>query len=370
MVSRRPRILLDFWLVVGPLCLVGIGVLLQYSASYPLDLETSPWASPPVRHGLYALLGIVLGLMVARVDYRLLGNFAPALYIFAVLLLCMVLVVGDSVNEVRRWISFGLVSVQPSELAKLIVTIALAKFLSDIPDDVPRLRHLMGSLGIVALPLGLVFLQPDLGSAVVFTGIWIGMAIMARVRLLHLGLTGLVVILTVPLIYRFALRSYMQQRVLDFLDPAVDPLGAGYNVLQSEISVGSGGLLGKGLLNGTQSQLDFLRVQQTDFIFSVLGEELGFAGAMLVFALFMLVLFRGLHTAFLARDNFGRLLATGIVMMLLVQVFINVGVNIQLLPVTGIPLPFLSFGGSSLLSALLSLGILQSIYAHRHRPDW
>ena len=361
---------LDLWMLVSPACLVVIGVALLYSASYPQATGTTLLTSAPVRQGAYALLGFALLFLVARLDYRLLANVAFPLYGMTLLLLVFVVLVGEPGGGVRRWIDLKFFLLQPSEFAKPLVAIALAKFFSQFKEEIRGLRTVAGSLAIVVVPMVLVYLQPDLGTALVFTSIWLGMAIMGGIRPLYLGILAVLGVLAAPFGYLFLLHPYMQQRLLLFIDPSADPLGAGYNVLQSEISVGSGGLFGKGLLNGTQSQLHFLRVQQTDFIFSVLGEELGFIGALLVFGLFMLLLLRGLAVASEARDDFGRLLAAGIVMMLLTQVFFNVGVAIRLLPVTGIPLPFISFGGSSLLTMLFSLGLLQSIHVHRKRLEW
>lgn len=366
--SSQSRV--DVWMLVSPVCLVVIGLVLLYSASYPPAAGAELLASAPVRQGAYALLGFVLLFLVARLDYRLLANVALPLYGMILLLLVVVLFIGEPGEGVRRWIDLKFFLLQPSEFAKPFVAIALAKFFSQFKEEIRGLRTLAGSLAIVGIPMALVYLQPDLGTALVFTSIWLGMAIMGGIRPLHLSFLAVLGVLAAPVGYLFLLKPYMQQRLLLFMDPYGDPLGAGYNVLQSEISVGSGGLFGKGLLNGTQSQLHFLRVQQTDFIFSVLGEELGFVGALVVFGLFLLLLLRGLAVASEARDDFGRLLAAGIVMMLLTQVFFNVGVAIRLLPVTGIPLPFISFGGSSLFTTLLSLGLLQSIYVHRKRLEW
>jgi rod shape determining protein RodA len=361
---------LDSWVLLAPLGLVLIGVLLLYSATYVQEARTPLLETLPIRHGIFALMGIVAMLILARLDYRLLASLSPIIYAGALGLLVLVMLVGESMSGVNRWINLGLFPLQPSELAKPAVAITLARYFSALRERSQNPLVVLGSLVIVGVPALLVYKQPDLGTAVVFGGIWLGMAIMGGVRITYLTILALLVVVSLPFLYNFGLQDYMQQRLLIFLNPGQDPLGAGYNILQSEISIGSGGLIGKGFLNGTQTQLDYLRVQQTDFIFSVLGEELGFVGAAGVFGLYLIILLRGLGIAGLARDDFGRLLATGIVMILLVQVFINVGVNVRLLPVTGIPLPFLSFGGSSLISMMLSLGILQSVYVHRLRPDW
>ena len=361
---------LDYGLLLSTLGLISVGVLLLVSASNRQELVAPLTSTPPGRQGLYALIGLAAMLIIARIDYRFLGTFAIPLYLGVIFLLAIVPFVGESINEVRRWINLGLFPLQPSELAKPIVAVALAKYFAGHRAQMSQMRTPLLSIGIIVMPVGLVFLQPDLGTTIIFMSIWFGMVIMAGIRFSHLAEFMIAAIIGVWVFSRFAFRSYMHDRIAVFLDPTQDPLGAGYNILQSEISVGSGGLLGKGLFNCTQSQLNFLRIQKTDFIFSVLGEELGFIGAVLVFLLFALLLIRGLRIAAQSQDEFGRLLATGIVMMFLVQIFVNIGVNIRLLPVTGIPLPFISFGGSSLISSLIALGLLQSIYVHRRKADW
>jgi rod shape determining protein RodA len=216
-------------------------------------------------------------------------------------------------------------------------------------------------------PVALIFLQPDVGTLIVVAMIWVGLSIIAGVRLRYLfGLAALILV-SLPKVYDIALHSYMRDRIETFLNPDLDPLGRGYNVIQAEISIGSGGLLGKGILGGTQTQLNYLRVQNTDFIFSVLGEEFGYVGAMVLFSLFVILLFRSLNAAASARDNFGRLIVTGVVITILVQAFINIAVNVRLLPATGIPLPFVSFGGTALLTLMLSLGVVESVQARRSR---
>jgi rod shape determining protein RodA len=213
----------------------------------------------------------------------------------------------------------------------------------------------------------MVFAQPDLGSSVVFAAIWLGMITVAGADWRHI--LGLITacLIAIPFAFLGLVNDYQRERIALWLDPASDPLGAGFQALQARIGIGSGGLFGKGLTQGTQTQLEYLRTQTTDYIFSVLGEELGFVGAVILIALFALLLWRGIRAAELSRDMFGRLLAAGIVTSILVQTFINIGVNVGLLPVTGIPLPFVSQGGSSLITLFIALGILQSILL-RHRP--
>lgn len=370
MIARRPLLQLDWGMLLPPVALTTIGILLVFSASFHQGTSSTIAGSPWFRHGMFALVGLALMLAVARLDYRIFRTFTPHFYLATIALLAFVDVAGQDVLGVRRWIDLGVIQLQPSELAKFATVLALARLFSDYKDQAAKPHILVISLLLIAPCTFLVFVQPDLGTAIVFGVIWLGMAVMAGVRTFYLAALGAVgTAATIPA-YLFMLKDYQRERVHTFLDPSSDPLGAGYNILQSEISVGSGGLLGKGLLNGTQSQLHFLRVQQTDFIFSVLGEELGFVGAALVFVLFAVLLWRGLEAAVNAREDFGRLVATGVVVMILAQAVINIGVNIRIFPVTGIPLPFISAGGSSLLTMFFALGVLQSIYRHRTKPQW
>lgn len=320
---------------------------------------------PGARQFIYALLGLILMMAAASTDYRLWGHIAPFLYVLMLALLIAVMVVGESSYGSRRWIDLAIFPLQPSEVAKLLMVIVLAKYLAD-HHKVKRLSFLLVSLLIVIVPAALVYFQPDLGTLMVFPAIWLGMVTVAGARSRHLLALAGTVAVAIPVVYRFVLHGYMRERIAVFLNPGADPLGAGYHTIQSEISVGSGGLWGKGFASGTQSQLNFLPHQTSDFIFSVVAEELGFVGAFILLALFLILLFRGLRIAVLARDGFGQLVAAGIVTMILSQIIINVGVNLRLLPITGIPLPFISYGGSSLITSFIALGILQSILT-RHR---
>jgi rod shape determining protein RodA len=357
----------DFVLLAASLALVAYGVVLIYSGSLTTYGSTAEALSHPVARQIgFAVAGVAVMIAVSRLDYRILGFAAVGLYIAALASLVFVLIIGESVYGSRRWIDVGGTLVQPSEIAKLVLIVALAKFLADRQDQMGRPLVFLASLGIALVPAALVFAEPDLGSAVIFGAIWLGMVIVAGARARHV-LTFLGVALVImPVVLLAVMTDYQRDRIALFVDPTEDSLGSGFNILQSEISIGSGGFLGQGLTQGAQTQLDYLRTQTTDYVFSVLGEELGFVGAILLFALFVVLLFRGLRVAGAARDPFGRLMATGIVLFILFQVFINVGVNVRLIPVTGIPLPFISQGGSSLLSLFLALGILQSILL-RHR---
>ena len=254
---------------------------------------------------------------------------------------------------------------QASEIGKLLTIIGLAKFMGEYRERMREWRTFGISLGVVLVPMLLVFLEPDAGGAAVFLVLWVVMAAFAGARLRQFAILGAVFLAMAPIALAAGVQDYQRDRIRVFIDPREDAQGAGFNVLQAETSVGSGGLLGTGLTKGTQTQLDFLQTQTTDFIFSVLGEELGFVGAMTLFGLFLLLIARGLRAILRASDPFAQLVVAGIVTLIAVQTFINVGVNIRLVPVTGIPLPFISVGNSSLIVLFTALGIVQSVLLHR-----
>ncbi len=352
----------DYVLLLVTLLLLGYGLAMVYSASLSAaSPDQSTWDMPVTRQGISAIIGMLAFTLAVIVDYRILRNLVVPLYAITVAVLLSVVVLGTISYGAKRWLDVGVSVLQPSELAKLVLIITLAKFFSQRQKSIKHLNTILLSLAILAPPLVLIYLQPNLGTVIVFGAVWVGMSVMAGVRMLYLGGMGLGALLSIPLAYSFLMQGYMRERIQTFLNPASDPLGAGYNVIQAEISIGSGGLIGKGFAQGTQSQLHYLRIQFTDFIFSVIGEELGFVGAIVLFTLLIFLLWRGVRAASKSQDVFGRLLATGIVTLILFQAFLNIGVNLRILPVTGVPLPFISYGGSSLFTVLLSLGILESI---------
>ena len=368
MISWRDPRPFDFVLLMTAMALTAYGLLLIYSGS--LTNTGSQVADvlrgPAGRQLGFALVGICFCLVVSRLDYRFLAQGSVGLYFGLLGALVFVLFVGESEFGSKRWIDIGGTRVQPSEIGKLIVILALAKYLSDNSERVQDLRVFLTSLVIAAVPALLVFAEPDLGSASIFLFVWLGMVIMAGADMRHVLSTIGMLIAIAPFALIIIVTDYQRDRISLFLDPAADALGRGFNTIQAEISIGSGGLFGKGPFQGTQTQLDYLQTQTTDYVFSVLGEELGFMGAMLLFGLFILLLFRGLRAAAISQDVFGRMIAVGIVIFILLQTFINVGVNIRLFPVTGIPLPFISQGGSSLVTVFIAVGLLESVIM-RHR---
>ena len=358
--QRKSWLKFDPWLLATALVLVCYGLLVLRSATMLAD---QPVSRQLISQAVYAGVGVVLMLGVAALDYRVIGALWVVLYVGMVGLLGFVLVAGQTIYGAQRWLALGPFSFQPSELAKVVVIVCLARFLASRADEGRSLKSLVLSFLIVAVPALLVYRQPDLGTALVLLAIWLGMVFVAGAPLKWLAGVLAVPFLGFPLIWRF-MHGYMQRRLQIFLSPERDPFGEGYNVIQARISVGSGGWWGRGLGNGTQTQLNFLKVQHSDFIVAVLAEELGFIGALALFALFGALFWRCLKVAQRSRDTFGRLLAAGVVSMMLFQLFVNVGMNIGLAPVTGIPLPFISAGGSSLLGVFACLGLLQSVLIH------
>jgi rod shape determining protein RodA len=359
----------DLVLVLLAVALVAYGGLLLYSASlsaYP----TMSMDHPLTKQMIFAFLGVGGMIAVAWVDYRVYGQMATGLYALAVVLLAAVLVIGDSAYGSTRWFSFAGQQIQASEVAKLLVIITLARYLADRQQQMADPRVFVISLAMAALPAGLVLVEPDMGTAAVFGAVWLGMVAMAGAPPRYLVIVLGIALAAIPFLALLTLGDYQIDRFRLWIDPASDPLGGGFNIRQAEIGIGSGGIFGQGLTDGTQTQLDFLQTSTTDYIFSVLGEELGLIGALVLFALFTALLFRGIRAATLSQDQFGSLIATGIVIMILFQVFINVAVNIRLVPVTGIPLPFISQGGSSLVMMFFALGLLEGIVIRHKRIEF
>lgn len=282
----------------------------------------------------------------------------------------MSLAFGDGVGGSARWISvFGL-QFQFSELAKILMIVVLANYLANRQGRLDSLRSIVGAMVLVVPPTILVMRQPDLGTSLVFAAILAGMLFMAGASLRWLLVLGGAIVAVIPFVWTSILHDYQRERLISFLNPSPDVLGSGYQVYQSQIAVGSGGLLGKGLTNGTQNQLDFLPVQTTDFVFAILAEELGFIGGVVTLALFVALLWRILASGWRSRDTFGLMYAAGLGSMILFQVVVNVGMVVGIMPVTGIPLPFVTHGGASLISLALGLGILQSINIRQARAEW
>lgn len=358
---------LPFLLVT--LALIVIGCVMIYS-SYEASLSagnSSLWENTVFRQAVFALLGMAFYLAAAAVDYHALIAWDRWLYAFVVVVLGVMLVIGQVSFGAQSWLTLS-GSAQPSELCKVLMIVVLARALGADPDRLEQIGPFLLSALLVFPPAILVYLQPDFGAALVLVATWVGMCFLAGVRWRHIILLAGAGLLGLPLLW-FRMADYMRKRILTFFFPEADPSGASYNITQALISIGSGGWWGKGLLRGTQSQLHFLRVRHTDFIFSVLAEELGFVGAMLFIGLFAFLILRLLRIAAQARDPYGRLIAGGVATMITVQTVVNLGMNANLLPVTGLTLPLVSYGGSSLMTTLMALGMAQSVTMRHAVPE-
>jgi len=354
------------WILVGAVfLLMAIGLVLIASATHSYAQSTGQMVHVQ-RQALFMLVDVILVGLSLRVDYRSLKQVAVPLYVVTVVLLLAVLLFGVTLLGAQRWLKLGPLAFQPSEFTKGFMLIGLAAYLDNISYSLNNFTDYLKPIFVVLVPFLLVMKQPDLGTALVFLAFSFSMFLACGFKMKWTLLSTLGGALSLPLIWEF-LHEYQRNRIRVFLNPELDPFGAGYHVIQSKIAIGSGLLLGKGWLQGTQSQLNFLPENHTDFIFAVAGEEFGFAGCFLILLLYLVIIWRGLSIALNAEDDFGTLLAVGITGMFLFQVLVNVGMTIGIMPVTGIPLPFLSYGVSSLTTNMLLTGILLNINMQRQQ---
>jgi rod shape determining protein RodA len=349
------------WPLVGLLVVIGaVGYAMLYSAAGGAH---GPWAW---RHGVRLALGLPVMAAVALIDPRVWFRLAYPCYAVVLAMLVAVDVLGEINKGAQRWLDLGVVQLQPSELMKVALVLALARYFhAAYLDDLRRPLVLLPALLLILAPCGLVLVQPDLGTATTLLVSGTVLLFVAGVRVWKFAAVGALGAGAVPVLWA-NLHDYQRQRVFTFLDPEADPLGSGYHIIQSKIALGSGGFWGRGFLQGSQAQLSFLPEKHTDFAFTMLAEELGFVGASAVLALFLLVLLLGLVAAIRAPSQFGRLLAAGVVVNLFVYVAINVSMVTGLIPVVGVPLPLISYGGTAMLTLVFSLGLLLSVDLHRH----
>jgi rod shape determining protein RodA len=360
--STRRILELDWILLIATLLLIAYGLVTGYSNTIEDRSFTGDVGQQLLRAILYAVIGLTVMAVVALVDHSWLGTLAPLIYVGTLGLLAVVLIIGHSSLGATRWVTVAGFKFQPSEFAKVFMVVVLAKWFAD--HNVRSPFTLAGALALLAVPVALVYKQPDLGTSLVFLGMFFGIAFIAGARLWQLTAIAAAGLAAMPAIWA-SLKPYQQARLTVFMDPSKDPQGAGWNIIQSLIAVGSGSLTGKGLTAGTQSPLGYLPIAESDFVFSGLAEDLGFVGAMILFVLYIVLLLSALRAAHRSRDAFGAYFAGGIATMLTFQIVVNVGMAISLMPVTGIPLPFISQGGSSLISICFALGALQSICIHQ-----
>lgn len=352
----------DAILLAATSLLIILGLIVLYSSG----LKTGPTLNQldTSKQIIYVGVGVLVFWVISRTDYNVLRNYSSIIYIVMVGFLLIVEVFGATRLGATRWINLGFFQFQPSEFAKLALIIVLAKFFSDNYEKSGSIKYLLLSLLYLAPPLLLVLAQPDLGTALVLLMVWLAMALTTKLKMRYFLILLGIVIISLPIVYP-RLAPYQKQRIATFLNPTANPETTGYNVNQAIIAVGSGGIFGQGLSSGSQSQGNFLPSQHTDFIFAVLSEKLGFLGGFVCVFLYCVIIFRAIWIAKNSTDRFGTLLAIGIATMFAFHAVVNIGMNIGLLPVTGIPLPFISAGGTSMIISLISIAILESIYGRR-----
>jgi rod shape determining protein RodA len=358
----------DWQMLLYLLVLVGFGVVIGYSANYETG-STPGSLSQTVKTLIWTSIGLTLFFVAARTDYHWLQTFATPIYLVVLGLLVATGLVGTNLFGAQMSISVAGIDFQFSEISKVLMVVVLAAFLASRRERIGRLSTIVGAGLLMGLPTYLVYRQPDLGTALVFVAILLGMLFMSGAGIGWLALLGGFTLAIAPVAVG-ALQAYQRQRLFCFLDPSADPQGACYQVIQALNAVGSGGLLGHGLTAGRQNQLGFLPVQSTDFIFTVVAEELGFIGGMILLGLFALLIWRVMRVGWGARDPFGANIAAGLGSLLLFQITVNIGMVTGIMPVTGIPLPFITYGGSSMISLLFGMGLLQSVRVHSWKPTF
>ena len=353
----RKLIKIDWLLILLLVTLVSIGCLSLYSAA---DADWYPWA---VRHFQRSIMGFFIAVLIAVIDIKIIYKFAWVPLFISIIMLVLLYIISD--GNVNRWLDFGVIKLQPSELAKISLILALARYFHDIQiRDYGKISYSIVAI-IISLPIViLTLIQPDLGTAVMQILLVGSLVFLAGLRIWFLILFLGIFTASLPFLW-FNLHDYQKQRILTHLDPSLDSLGAGYHINQSKIALGSGGVFGKGFLQGSQSHLDFLPEKQTDFIFTIIGEEFGLAGTLFVLMIFVLLMLYTYMISFLQSSQFGRLVCSGIVFMLFSYVFVNIGMVSGMLPVVGAPLPLISYGGSSMLTIFISFGIVLSASVHR-----
>lgn len=363
MIDRRLLTNID-WMLVGLVVVVCLlGILNIYSATAPYKIVGTPYY---IKQLYWLLVGLSIALTVCTVDYHILEDFSYWFYGALVVLLVAVLVVGRRSMGATRWLNLGVFNIQPSELMKIVIIITFARFFTNFQViGGLTVKDMLFPMGILAVPTLLIMKQPDLGTAILVILIALSMTVYRGLRWSTVLTFTLVTIPMAWVGWSYFLRPYQKNRILDFLNPERSRLGSGYHIIQSKIAVGSGGIIGKGFVKGTQSQLRFLPEQHTDFAFSVFAEEWGFVGCLVLIVLYLSLVLWGLNIARRCNDRFGSLLAIGVTAMLFWHIVINMGMVIGMFPVVGVPMPFFSYGGTSMITSMVGIGILQNISMRR-----
>mgnify|MGYP001403475652 CR=1 FL=1 len=358
-----PKVLSINWIVlIISLLLVAIGSLFLYSAA---GGSYDPWSKTQM---LRYCAGICLFMYVSSVNIRLWLSFSYIIYFISLLLLILVYVIGDIGMGAQRWLDLGFVRIQPSELMKFSLILLIARYYHSEKEysSFMRILSLIYVLVLVAMPAYLIYIQPDLGGSIILILVGITLLFIIGLSIWFFLVSGLCLIIISPLIWIYFLQDYQQNRILTFLDPSRDPLGSGYHIMQSKIALGSGGFWGRGFMKGSQSQLNFLPEMQTDFILTLISEEFGMIGTVFILFLYFVLILYSIIIGLISKNIFGSFLCIGIAIILFYSVFINAAMVMGLLPVVGVPLPLISYGGSSLLSTMFGLGLISNVYVNRN----
>lgn len=375
MIDRKLLRNLDYSLILAAILVIAFGLVVISSATRVTMAEGGDSLFFVKKQLVFALIGVSLIIFILRINYDEFAKYSKHLYGTMLAMLILVLLIGTKIKGQVSWISIGSFNLQPSEFAKFILIICFADYLAKRQGKLHQIKEVILAFIYVGIPMFIIMKQPDLGTTLVFIAITFGMLFVAGGNwkfLTSIALLGLIGIFSIYYLHvnynvNFPLEKHQWKRLTTFVDPMQEPKGSGYNLIQSQVAIGSGGLYGKGLYEGTQNQLNFIPEQHTDFIFSVVGEELGFIGVTGALALLFFIVYRSIRIAAMAKDMFGTLIATGIVSMLVFHILENAGMTVGLMPITGIPLPFFSYGGSSLWTNMISLGLLLNIGMRRQK---
>lgn len=350
----------DWIVVIAMFFLITLSLIVLFPISLNENSEHI-FASHFFKQAVFAAVGVALYLFFLFFDYQFLKKYSTLIFLSGLILLSFVLFAGKTVRGTEGWIRLGNFNLQVVEPFKLAIVIILAKYFSLNSRTISNSTHVLITAVLIGGSVWLVLKQPDLGSALVIIAIWLGMLLVSGVKKRYLALIVFFGVLTIVFSWFFLFKNYQKDRITSMLNPMKDPRGSAYNLIQSTVAVGSGGIKGKGLGHGSQSQLNFLPEKHTDFIFAVVAEELGFIGSLFLISILSILVFRLIKIAQNARDNFGKLFVSGIAVIILVQSFINIGMNVGLVPITGIPLPFLSYGGSALITLMIAMGMVGNL---------
>ncbi|MCK5720618.1 MAG: rod shape-determining protein RodA [Thiomargarita sp.] len=355
--QRKPLIFIDKYLFFSLVLLSCVGLIILYSAS---NQNTSLILRQIVR----LLIGFIIMLSIAQMNLQKIISWIPWIYLIGVILLALVLIIGDSSKGAQRWLNLGLFRFQPSELMKITLPLMLAWYIGNKPLP-PTYTRLLLAIIMIVIPVVLIFKEPDLGTSLLIASSGVFVILLAGMNWRLIASFVAVIVAFIPILWFYIMHEYQQNRVLTFLNPESDPLGAGYHIIQSKIAIGSGGLYGKGWLKGTQSQLQFLPERTTDFIFAVYSEEFGLMGILFLLMIYFFILTKGLYVALHAQDSFSRLLVGSLILTFFVYIFVNISMVTGLLPVVGLPLPLISYGGTSIVTLMAGFGLIMSVHTHR-----